>query len=62
MFSRERKGFVKNVKKTETVSEITESRGIPHINFQSPNEQRVEFFNWTMGRNGFPIRKYRNTF
>ena len=27
---RERKGFVKNVKKTETVSEITRSRGISH--------------------------------
>ena len=35
---RERKGFVKNVKKTETVSEITSSRGISH---KSPNVQHV---------------------
>ena len=28
--------------KTETVSEITRSRGIPHTSFQGPNVQHVE--------------------
>ena len=37
---RERKGFVKNVKKRETVSEIT-AAGEYHTSFQSPNMQHV---------------------